>query len=168
MLKQKKIVSIVLDVVELYVPIAAFSILFLTFIWSVFTRYVLKQPCGWAADVEIGCYIWVVLLSASYVTRLDKHVRFNIVYELLGKRAQIWVRIFSNIFIIIPFALLIWPTFRYLLDLKTISTSLQLPLKFYYAPILWFIGSTLLYSLRALIGDLRLLVSKKQGEGDKA
>ena len=163
-MKQKKILITLLDIVELYVPIIAFGILFITFVWSVFARYVLNKPCSWAADVEIGCYIWIVLLAASYVTRLDKHVRFNILYDLLGERVQLFIRIFSNLFIVIPFALLIGPTFRYILDLKTISTSLQLPLKFYYAPILWFIGSTLLYSLRALIRDLKLLISNTKEE----
>ena len=63
----KKAVVFFLDLVELYLPLTAFGILFLTFAWSVFSRYILGRPCGWATDVELGCYIWTVLLAASYV-----------------------------------------------------------------------------------------------------
>lgn len=156
-MKPRKILTLFLDIVELYIPLAAFCILFFTFIWSVITRYLLNKPCSWATDVELGCYIWVVLFSASYVMRLDKHVRFSIVYDMMGARAKIFIRLVSNLLIIIPLGLLLMPTYRYLASLKTISTALRLPLKYYYAPILWFIASVILYALRDFIRDIKIL-----------
>lgn len=162
-MKLRKAGNFLLDLVEMYVPLAAFCILFLTFIWAVFARYVLRQPCGWAIDVELGCYIWTILFAASYVMRKNKHVRFTIVYDLVGSRAQLVMRIVSNLLIIVPFSCLVLPTWRYLRDLRTVTTALQLPLKFYYMPILWFIVSVILYALWDLCADLRLLYGQLRG-----
>lgn len=161
----KNAVVFFLDLVELYFPLTAFGILFLTFAWSVFSRYILGRPCGWATDVELGCYIWTVLLAASYVMRKDKHVRFSIVYDMMNPRIQCLMRVISNLLIVVPFACLLGPTYRYIVHLKTISPALQLPLSFYYAPILWFIGSVMLYALRDLIKDILLLAGGKEKGG---
>lgn len=157
MSKEKNIMDKILDIVELWIPILTFSILFITFFWAVFSRYILGNPCLWSTDVELACYIWTVLFSASYVMRKDRHVRFTIVYDLLGPGMQWWMRVLSNLLIIIPFAVLIVPACRYLFSLRTISTALKIPLKYYYAPIIWFIVSVLLYALRDLINDIKLL-----------
>lgn len=149
--------NFLLDLVELYIPLLAFCILFASFIWAIFARYVLNSPCRWATDVELGCYIWVILFSASYVMRLDSHVRFTIVYDLVGETPKLFIRLVSNLLIIIPFCCLVIPTYRYLLNLKTISTALQIPLKIYYAPILWFLISVILYAVRDFCKDLHIL-----------
>lgn len=163
-MKLRKAGTFLLELVEMYIPLAAFCMLFFTFIWATFTRYVLRQPCGWAIDVELGCYLWTILFSASYVMRKNKHVRFTIVYDMMGPRAQLVMRLISNLLIILPFTCLIMPTWRYLAGLRTVTTALQLPLKFYYMPILWFIVSTVLYALRDLCADLRLLRRQPRGE----
>lgn len=165
-MKFKKLLTVLLDVVELYIPLTAFCVLFVTFIWSVIARYLLNTPCSWATDVELGCYIWVVLFSASYVMRLDKHVRFSIVYDMMGSKFQLFIRLISNLLIIIPFALLLGPTYRYLAGLRTISTALRLPLKYYYAPILWFIASVMIYAIRDFVGDIRILCSRETEDRD--
>ena len=83
MSKLENIIDKILNIVELCTPILAFSILFITFFWAVFSRYILGNPCLWSTDVELACYIWTVLFSASYVMRKDRHVRFTIVYDLI-------------------------------------------------------------------------------------
>lgn len=160
----RKILIFILNIVELYIPLAAFCILFITFIWSVIARYLLHSPCSWATDVELGCYIWVVLFSASYVMRLDKHVRFSIVYDMMGDKMKLFIRLVSNLLIIIPFGLLFMPTYRYIAGLRTISTALRLPLKYYYAPILWFIASVMIYAIRDFVKDIKMLYKHKESE----
>ncbi|MCB7318210.1 TRAP transporter small permease [Lacrimispora sp. 210928-DFI.3.58] len=167
MSKQENMMDKILNIVELWIPISAFSILFLTFFWAVFSRYILGDPCLWSTDVELACYIWTVLFSASYVMRKDRHVRFTIVYDLLGPVAQWWMRVISNLLISVPFAILVLPTCRYLISLRTISTALKVPLKYYYAPMIWFIVSVMLYALRDLLKDIRLLKEAGGFEGLK-
>lgn len=162
-MKLRKMGEFLLDLIEMYVPLAAFCILFITFIWAVFARYVLRQPCSWATDVELGCYIWTILFSASYVMRKDKHVRFTIVYDMVGPKVQLYMRLVSNLIIIIPFSCLALPTLRHLVNLRTVTTALQLPLKLYYAPIIWFIISVIAYALRDLCTDLMVLRKNKPG-----
>lgn len=153
-----------MDIIELYIPIGAFSLLFFSFIWAVAARYIFKQPCGWATDVELGCYIWVVLLSASYAMRQNRHVRFTMIYDAVGEGWQAAMRIVSHLLIIIPFSVLFWPTLRYILRLRLLSPALKLPVKFYYAPIVWFVGSTIIYSLIELVKDVRGVILKNRNQ----
>ena len=162
--KAAQVVNRCLDFFELVLPICVFCVLFVTFIVATFSRYILNKPLGWATDIEIGCYIWAVLLSASYVMRKNRHVRFTIVYDLLNEKTKWVFRIISNLMIIVPFCFLVKPTWLYLARLRTISPALKLPLKYYYAPILWFIISVILYALRDLIADILLVVKDKNGQ----
>ena len=77
------------------------------------------------------------------------------------------MRVISNLLISVPFAILVLPTCRYLISLRTISTALKVPLKYYYAPMIWFIVSVMLYALRDLLKDIRLLKEAGGFEGLK-
>lgn len=163
-MKAKKIFKAIntgLDVVEFVIPIITFCILFVSFVWAVVCRYVLSRPCSWATDIELGCYIWTVLFAASYVMRQDGHVRFTIVYDLLGPKLQTAMRIISNLMIIIPFSLLVKPAYTYISTIRTISPALQISMKYTYMPMIWFIVSVIVYAFRDLLVDVVGIFSPK-------
>lgn len=165
-MKSGRILKTVLDIIELYIPMTALCILFLTFIWAIIKRYVFNSPCNWATDVELGAYIWLVLFSASYVMRLDKHVRFTMVYDLFGKKVQFLIRVASNLFVSITFGILFIPTVKHLIRLRTIGPALQLPLKFYYMPIIWFIACVIINSLISLVRDINIISTNNEKLAD--
>ena len=47
-----KIVGFIRDCVEKYIPLVAFVVLFVIFVFQVFMRYVVKNPQTWTAEVE--------------------------------------------------------------------------------------------------------------------
>ena len=47
--KLKKLGLVLRDVVEIYIPVTSFVIMFLVFILQIFCRYVLRQPLQWAS-----------------------------------------------------------------------------------------------------------------------
>ena len=85
------------DIFEIYMPILAFCILFISFVYSIFARYVFNAPPAWATEIQVGTYIWTVMLSAAYVRRIDKHVKFDILYDHLSEKWKCYFRIFRNL-----------------------------------------------------------------------
>ena len=76
--------------------------------YNVVTRYV-----GRAIGVSLGGGVYTVLqtyafdliflLAAAWVLRIDGHVRIDIIYAGLGRRAKAWVDIFGTLFFLLPF-----------------------------------------------------------------
>ena len=73
----KKVGKFIRDCVELYIPIAAFLIMFAVFVVQIIARYVFKNPMQWAYEVTVMGYLWMVVLGACYAYRDRSHVTFT-------------------------------------------------------------------------------------------
>ena len=62
--------------------IAAFSVLFATLFFQVFTRYALNSPVAWSEEVALHLFVWVVFLGAAYGVRRRDHPRLTVVAAL--------------------------------------------------------------------------------------
>ena len=80
----KKAFNFLRDCVELYIPIAALLIMFCTFVFQIFSRYILNSPVPWAYEVTVMCYLWMVVLGACYAYRDRSHVTFTLFYDQFG------------------------------------------------------------------------------------
>lgn len=168
MKKVIKVLSVVQDIIEIYIPVATFVILFISFVWAVFARYVLNSPPAWGTEIQVASYIWTVLLGACYVRRIDKHVCFTMVYDALPSKGQRIMRIARNSIMGIAYLLLIKPAFTYLINYRTISPSLGIPVKIYFFPIFILILGVCVYSFSSVVKDI---IAKEEAsnspEGDK-
>ena len=154
MKKVIKGLSVIQDIIEIYIPVATFVILFISFVWSVFARYVLNSPPAWGTEIQVASYIWTVLLGACYVRRIDKHVSFTMVYDALPRKGQRILRIVRNIIMGVAYLLMIKPTFTYLINYRTISPSLEIPVKIYFFPIFILILGVCIYSFSSAVKDI--------------
>lgn len=164
----RKAVVGILDAIELYLPLIAFACLFLTFVFAVISRYVFNRAFGWTTEIELVGYIWTVILAACYAKRRDRHVRFTLVYDLLGPRMRCVWRIISNLILLVPYLYLFMPTVRYVFKLRTVSFALQIPLKFYYWPMIWLVGIIIVYSAYEIAIDARKLFTGNCASGADA
>lgn len=154
------------DCVEILIPVITFSCLFLAFVYSVFSRYVLNRPPAWGTEVQVATYIWTVLLGACYVRRLNKHVKFTMVYDLLSEDRKRWMRIFRNLVMGITYGILLKPTIQYIIKYRTVSPSLKIPVKFYFFPIIVLVLGVMCYSFMDVYKDVReWLMQKKKPSG---
>lgn len=55
---------------------------------SVFTRYVLNDPLGWAEQVTKYLMIWAAFLGASLGIKEGSHIAVNVIVDLLPEKAQ--------------------------------------------------------------------------------
>ena len=65
--------------------------------WQVFTRYVLQNPSSWSEELVSYMFAWMVLLGASIVVGERGHMNIPIVVERMGKGAQLFFSIFSEV-----------------------------------------------------------------------
>lgn len=161
----KKILFAIRDFIERIIPVITFSILFLAFVYAVFARYVMNKPPAWGTEVQVASYMWTVLIGACYIRRIDKHVKFSMVYDALSPGGQRILRIFRNMVMGITYAILLFPTITYIKKYRTISPSLRVPVKYYFFPIIVLVFQVMCYSFADVYKDIKEWISGKKDDG---
>ncbi len=81
--------------------------LILTVVFDVLNRYIFSSGSIFLQEVEWHLFDVIFLFGISYALKHDKHVRVDILYANYSQKIKNILNIFSNIFIIIPFSLII-------------------------------------------------------------
>ena len=155
-----RIGKVVLDIVELYVPMAAFVMLFVLFIVNIFYRYALNDPLTWPFELIVSGFVWLALLSAIYVRRVDGHVKFTITYDKMSPVMQTVVRIVVNVITAVFFAIAVpatWDFVKFMAFKGT--TNLRIPFSWVYLPTVPFLILIVGHSLYDVVVDIRHLIA---------
>ncbi len=82
---------------------------------------------GWVWLQEL--YVWmhgtIIMVAAGYTLLHDGHVRVDIVYQAISRRAQAWVNLIGTIFLLFPtLGAVIWVAWSYvMLSWQRLETS---------------------------------------------
>jgi TRAP-type C4-dicarboxylate transport system permease small subunit len=153
----KKYALFMLDMVEKYLPIVVFSILFLTFILQIFCRYFLV-PLTWPLELTLICFIWTALLGGLLAKRTNDHVVFSMIYDAAGPKIQLYMRLCGNLLLFAAFCIALYPSYDYVafMGFKK-SNVLRIPMNIAFSPFIVFlvimlgrIGWDLWYDLKLL------------------
>ena len=94
---------------------------------NAFVRYILDiSSNGW---LEIQWYLFagIVMLGASYVLKLNEHVRVDLIYGRLKGNAPVYVDLFGLIFFLMPVMLLMawlsWPLLQKMFLMHEMSNN---------------------------------------------
>jgi TRAP-type C4-dicarboxylate transport system permease small subunit len=148
------------DIIEIYIPLVAFLVMFLTFIIQIIARYIFNYPFTWAYEVTVIGFSWTVILGACYAMRTRSHVVFTLIYDALSKRKAAIIRFLGNVIIIITFILLLIPSMNYVKFMNFQATSVfKIKLSWIFAPFVYFLFSTILYTIEEVIEDLKVIIS---------
>ncbi len=158
--KLKKILRFFVDIVEVYLPIFVFVTLLLAFLMNVFFRYVLKNPLNWTFELSINAFVIIGLLGACTAHRTEDHVVFDLLYSRVNQKWKNILRILSSALIIVFFLMVIPGSIEYLVNLRSVTSIMKIPLGiiFFSFPIL--LISTVLRSIYRLINDIKTLKNK--------
>ena len=159
MIKQlKKIGKFIVDTVEVYIPFAAFTTLFLVFLLGILFRYFFK-PLTWTLELSLMCFIWTALLGGIYAKRDDSHVMFTMIYDAVGPLAQIWMRIVGNALLVISFLIGLVPSWKYInfMNYKK-SNVLKIPMDIVFLPFVVFLAFMIGRYAIDLVRDVRKLM----------
>ena len=149
--------DILRDIVEIYIPVAAFVIMFVVFIAQIFARYVLRAPLSWAYEVTVSCYLWLVVLGACYAQRGNSHVTFTLLTDKLPMRVQAAFIGLGSLLIAVAFIWSFVPSVEFVGFMKAQKTSvLRIGLNIVYAPYIPFLAFNILYMLSDIVLDFKV------------
>jgi len=156
MAKQKKLLRLFLDIIEIYIPIAGFVALFLSFILQIVSRYVFRHPLVWPYELSQFGYLWTILLGACYASRGDEHIVFSIAYESASAKVRKAFNIINYSLTIVFFSIPIPATILfYKFYMKRYSAVFNFPLGIIYFAFVPFIVITICRSILRLVKCLK-------------
>lgn len=125
--------------------------------YGVIIRYVFSTPSVWIDEFSVYFIIWGTVIGWSIAERDKRHIRVNIVYDLLGLKSQRLLTIISNIIGIMFCVFLAYAAFILEIDyIKTMQRSINaaFPLWIVY---IFFPFASLLLGLRYVQGLILVL-----------
>ena len=148
------------DFLEVYLPIAVFVLMFITFLVNVGFRYILSDPQNWTFEFSVYSFVVVGLLGACAAYRKEDHVVFDLLYAELKPRGQNILRIISYLIVIVSLAAIIPASVKYLLKLPTVTSIMKIPegIIFMSFPVL--LVSTVCRSIYRLVLDVKAFRNK--------
>jgi len=150
--------SLVREIIEVYIPILAFAVMFTVFILQILFRYVLRQPLQWAYEVTVSCYLWLVLLGACYAQRERKHVSFNMLTNKLPTRTRAVVIFLGNLLMLTAFIYALVPSIEFVFFMQRQQTAaLKIGLDVIYFAYIPFMLIMIVYFVRDMIGEFRVI-----------
>ncbi len=156
MAKPKKLFHLFLDILEIYIPVAAFVALFLSFILQIVSRYVFRHPLVWPYELSQFGYLWTILLGACYASRTDEHIVFSIAYESASPKVRKAFDIINYSLTIVFFCIPIPATFLfYKFYMKRYSAVFNFPLGIIYFAFVPFVVITICRSVFRLVKCLK-------------
>jgi TRAP-type C4-dicarboxylate transport system permease small subunit len=146
---------VLLDVIEVYVPILAFLTIFICFLLQIVSRYFFT-PLMWPEELALIAFLWVALLGALFAKRSDSMVAFSMVYDVAGPRGQRAMRIFGNLLLAVALSISFKPSLDYVLFMsyKT-SGALEIPLSVAYFCYIIFLVDIIIRYVIDIIADIR-------------
>lgn len=110
--------------------LAGFGMVIIVFL-SVFQRYVLKSPLSFSEELVGLLLCSMLFLSLPHISNSEKHVKINLVFNLLSERAKLFTSILSSLVMItFCFWMIVetipWLDFAIRLNLKTENSRLIL------------------------------------------
>ena len=146
----------------------AWCIVILTFstCYEVFVRYALNAPTIWAFDMSVQMYGALFMMAGAYALSQDAHVRGDVLYRLLSRRAQAGIDLVLYILFLMPGALaLIFYGYEFAADswfYKEVSWSSPARIQIYFFKTLIPVAGTLVL-LQGFAESVRCIVCLKTG-----
>lgn len=163
----KKALLFLRNLFDLYIPAAAFLMLFVAFVLQVFFRYALNSPLTWTNDIIVVGFVWTVLFGASYTMRARKHVKFTMLYDALKPRPAAAARLAGNVIIVLTFVPLVIPSVNYAMFVNFQKTPVfRIPYAWIFMPFVYFVVAIVGYTLPEIIEDIRVLSGKLKDSAD--
>lgn len=151
----RKTARFLLDLVELYIPMAAFTVMFLSFLLTIFYRYVLNTPLTWPHEMQVLSFLWTAVLGATYARRHRVHVKFTLIYEHSSPKMQVLTRIVGNGLIALVFLISLYPSFDYVQFMAFQRTTvLRIPFNIAYFPYVAFLVLIISHCIYDIVIDV--------------
>ena len=156
-----RIFLITLDVLEIYTPTLAFTLMFIVFVIEIVWRYFFV-PLTWTMEFSLMAFIWITLLGACWALRDDSHVVFGLVYDSVGPKAQRAIRVAGNGLLFLAFCIALYPSWKFVAFMGFKKADvMQVSMSIVFFPYVVFTALTIGRLGHRLLTDLRLFTPEK-------
>ena len=154
----KKILLFIRDIFEVYIPVASFIVMFIIFVISVFTRYILNYPISWSMEIIVICFIWLVIFGSCYTMRFRVHVKFTMIYDHLSPKPAAVFRMLGNIIIAVAFISIVFASYQFSLFNSFMKTAIfRISYTVMFLPFVYFLCSITGYTIMDIIEDIKVI-----------
>ena len=82
--------------------IASISLFLMTIValLAIFYRFILNDPLIWSDEFIKLLFAWFCFTSMSVIAKLSRHLRVDIIDNIVGNKPKIILRMFGNIFVL--------------------------------------------------------------------
>ncbi len=143
----KKIGKAVMYLLGTVLPNLTFLLIFVTFMVTIVSRYVLKAPVPWAYEISILAYMWTMFFGVGKAMQNDEHVVFGLVYDHVRPGVKIVFDIISSLTLGILLITVFIPSIHSLLAKKMVTGVLKLPYTIVFSPLIYMFAEMLVRSL---------------------
>ena len=127
----------VMTVLSEGVPMVAFLVVFITFMMTIFCRYVLRFAIPWSYEVSILGYMYCMFFGSGIALKRDEHVVFSLLYDKLPPIGQLICKLVYNAVLVVLIAIIFTPCLNSLMASTMKTGILKMPYKVVFAPFLW-------------------------------
>jgi C4-dicarboxylate transporter, DctQ subunit len=99
------------------------AIMFVAFIVQIIFRYFFNFPVGWASELSVITWLYMVLLGSAFWLKESEEIRFDLISESVGPRARRVVRTLIAAATVALFAMSLPATVKYVAFMKVESSS---------------------------------------------
>jgi TRAP-type C4-dicarboxylate transport system permease small subunit len=151
----KKAGWVAVDIIEVYLPIALFILMFLVFLTNVFFRYVLRDPQNWTFEFCVYSFVVIGLLGASAAYRKDDHVVFDLIYNKLSPRGQNIFRLIGGTIVAVFFVAALPKSTLYIIELRSTTSIMRIPEQVFFASLIVLMASTVVRYVHYFVLDAK-------------
>ncbi len=143
----KKAIKLITDFLGIIVPCCTFLVIFITFIYSIISRYIFRTPVTWSYEISVLGYMWTMFFGVGMALKNDEHVVFSLVYDVLNPKLQFLCKAIYNVALIILLAICLVPCYENLLKSTSVTGVLKIPYKVAFAPFLYMLVEVIIRSI---------------------
>ena len=132
------------------------AVMFAAFIIQIVFRYVFNFPVGWAAELTVATWLWLVLFGSAFVLSEQEEIRFDLIYSAVRPRTRIGMAIVSALALVILYGASLKASFDYVSFMKVEKASyLKVRMDWMYSIYIVFLVAILARYLWRLVQLLR-------------
>lgn len=155
----KKVLLLLRDIFELYIPVTSFIMMFLIILVQVFFRYVVRYPLPWSMEITAIGYVWTVMFAACFTMRQRAHVKFTLFYDRLKPKPAAVFRMLGNIIIVITFTSAIYASWKFSFFVSfQLTPVFRIPFTIIFLPFVYFLCTISIYTIMEIVEDIKILI----------
>jgi C4-dicarboxylate transporter, DctQ subunit len=140
------------------------AVMFAAFLVQIVFRYFFSFPVGWASELTVVLWLWLVLWGAAFVLKEDEEIRFDLLSGAVGRRARIAMGVVVAVSLIVLYVAALKPSFDYVTFMKVERSSyLKIRMDWLYSIFIVFLVAILARYLWLL---WQLVRGRDPGEAD--